>query len=90
MSNEEKKAVSPAVKGTAVKKVEGKPSVFRRIRKWFRDMRSELKKVIWPTPRQTVKNTGVALFIMFISAIFLWGFDKLAEAGVKAIITLVG
>ena len=91
MSNEEKKVPAPApTKGIAVKKSDEKPSIPRRVRKWFRDMRSELKKVIWPTPEQTVKNTGVSLFVMALAAVVLFGFDKLAEAGVKAIITLVG
>ena len=26
--------------------------------KWFREMRSELKKVVWPTASTTAKNTG--------------------------------
>ena len=26
--------------------------------KWFREMRSELKKVVWPDGKTTAKNTG--------------------------------
>ena len=26
--------------------------------KWFREMRSELKKVVWPDRKTTAKNTG--------------------------------
>ncbi len=26
--------------------------------KWFREMRSELKKVVWPDGKTTMKNTG--------------------------------
>ena len=37
----------------AVKKVDKKLPFFKRIGKWFRDMKSELKKVVWPTPKQT-------------------------------------
>ncbi len=36
----------------AVKKVDKKLPFFKRIGKWFRDMKSELKKVVWPTPKQ--------------------------------------
>ena len=35
----------------AVKKVDKKLPFFKRIGKWFRDMKSELKKVVWPTPK---------------------------------------
>ena len=62
----------------------------QRVKKWFREMKSELKKVVWPTRQQITKNTAVALVMMFASAIVLWGFDSLASAGIKALITLVG
>ena len=89
MANEEKKFVAQT-KGTAVKRTDKKPGLFARIKKWFRDMKSELKKVVWPTPKQFGKNTAVALVMMAASAIVLWGFDTLASAAVKALITLVG
>ena len=41
-----------------------------RIKKFFKDYRSELKKIVWPTRTQVIKNTGVVLVaIIFISAI---------------------
>ena len=89
MANEEKKPVAQ-VKGSAVKRTDKKLGFFARIKKWFRDMKSELKKVVWPTPKQFGKNTAVALVMMAASAIVLWGFDTLASAAVKALITLVG
>jgi len=90
MANEEKKAVNPQAKGNAVKKTNKKLSFWQRVRKWFRDMKSELKKVVWPTPAQFGKNTMVALVMMAVSAVVLWGFDTLASAAVSALITLVG
>ena len=89
MANEEKKPVAQA-KGKAVKRTDKKPGFFERIKKWFREMKSELKKVVWPTPKQFGKNTIVALVVMFAAAIVLWGFDTLASAAVKALIRLVG
>ena len=83
------KAVAPttnAVKKEDVKKL----SFFKRVQKWFREMRSELKKVIWPTPKQTAKNTGVALVVMAISAVVIWGFDEIAQMIVKAVISIAG
>ena len=91
MANEEKNVSAPAkVAKTAVKKVEGKPSRIKRVRKWFREMKSELKKVVWPTPKQTVNNTSIALAVMAVSAVVLWGFDTLASNGVRSLIELLG
>lgn len=88
------KAKDDAVKKTteAVKKSTGneKRSVGERLTQWFRDLKGELKKVVWPTRQQTVKNTVVALSLTFASAIVLWAFDSLADAGVNALIKLVG
>ena len=75
-----------AVKKEDVKKL----SFFKKIGKWWREMKSELKKVIWPTPKQTLNNTVVALVVMAISAIVIWGFDEIAQMIVKAVISVAG
>ena len=90
MANEEKKPVPVQAKGSAVKRTDKKLSFFERTKKWFREMRSELKKVVWPTSKQVGKNTLVALVMMALAAVVLGGFDWLAGAAVNALITLVG
>ena len=35
-----------------------KPSIFARIGKWLKDMKSELKKVQWPSFKQTMTTPG--------------------------------
>ncbi len=87
---EEKKTAATAKNTNAVKKENKKLGFFQRIGKWFRDMKSELKKVVWPTPKQLVTNTGVALVVMAIAAVVLWVFDKGAGAAVNAIFQLAG
>ena len=89
MANEEKKPVAPQTKGAAVKRTDKKLGFFKRVAKWFREMRSDARKVIWPTPKQTLNNTGVALGMMVVSALVLWGFDTLAKLGVQTLIDLV-
>ena len=51
MAEEKKVQGAPAKAVTAVKKDDTKPGFFKRIGKWFREMKSELKKVVWPTRR---------------------------------------
>ena len=75
-----------AVKKEDVKKL----SFFKKVAKWWREMKSELKKVIWPTPKQTLNNTIAALVVMAISAVVIWGFDEIAQMIVKAVISLAG
>ncbi len=85
---EEKKSAAPATAKVAVKKSDEKVGFFKRVIKWFRGMKSELKKVVWPTPKQTFKGSVVAIAMMVVCAIVLWGFDSAAQAVVKALINI--
>ena len=83
---EKQKEVSTA----AVKKVDTKLGFGGKTQKWFREMRSELKKVVWPTPKQLVNNTAVSLVVMAGSAIVLWAFDFVADQGVQLLLKIGG
>ena len=65
-----------------------KESVFNRIARWFREMRSELKKVVWPTKSQVAKNTLIVIACSIVIGVFIWGFDAVAGLLVNGIIKL--
>ena len=44
---------------------------FRSISTFFTDVRSEFKRVTWPTREATLQSTGVVLFLTIVVAIFL-------------------
>ena len=90
MAEEKKTNAAPAKAVTAVKKDDTKPGFFKRVAKWFREMKSELKKVVWPTRKELFNNTLVSVVVMIISAIVLWGFDMLASGLVHALINIAG
>jgi len=60
----------------------------KRIGRWFREMKSELKKVVWTTRSQMINNCVVVLVVVVAAAIVLWGFDQIAMMTVNAIISL--
>ena len=43
-----------------------KPNIFSRMGKFFKDCRSEFKKLVWPTKRQLAKNSSVVLVSMIV------------------------
>ena len=53
--------------------------------RYFRELRSELKKVVWPTPHQVLKNTLVVLVCVLVVGIFIWLFDFVAGVGIDAL-----
>ena len=46
---------------------------------FFRDFKAELKKVIWPTPKQLVNNTVAVITIVLITAIIVFVLDVIFE-----------
>lgn len=46
-----------------------------RIAKWFKELRSEFKKVTWPPKKKVINNTSVVLITMIISTVFVGGLD---------------
>lgn len=72
----------------ADKKPEKKPSVFAKIAKYFRECRSEIKKIVWPTPKATFKNVGIVLSVLVIVGLFVYGLDTGFIALLKLIIDI--
>ena len=58
--------------------------------KWFREMRSELKKVVWPDASTTAKNTGTVLLCSLAVGACIWIFDYVAVSAVNLLIGLAG
>ena len=48
-----------------------KPSLFARVGKWLKDMKSELKKVVWPSKQDVKTNTIVVLVTVAIAAVVM-------------------
>lgn len=63
-----------------------KPSLFARMGKWFRELKGECKKIVWPTRQQTTNNTAVVLATCLIIGVFIWVLDAVFQLGVSALI----
>ena len=57
--------------------------------RYFRELRSELKKVVWPTPQQVFKNTMIVLVCVLIVGAFIWMFDLVSRIGINGLINWV-
>ena len=54
--------------------------------RYFRELRSELKKVVWSSPKQVAKNTLIVLVCVLIVGAFVWVFDFVANYGITTLI----
>ena len=57
---------------------------------WFREMKSELKKVVWPNKKTVAKNTGTVLLCSLGIGACIWIFDFVAVSAVQIILNIAG
>lgn len=50
--------------------------MWEKIIQFFHEVKAELKKVNWPTRKETIASTSVVLVIVFIIAVFLFIVDQ--------------
>jgi preprotein translocase subunit SecE len=45
--------------------------IFEKVKQFLKDSRTELRKVTWPTPKQTLASTSVVIIVVVIISVFL-------------------
>ena len=72
-----------------VKKANIFKRVFGGIARYFRELRSELKKVVWSTPKQVLKSTLIVIACVIVVGVFIWVFDLVARTGIDNLIKAI-
>lgn len=57
---------------------------------WFREMKSEMKKIVWPNRETVAKNTGTVLLCSLIIGACIWIFDYVAVSAVQMLVSVLG
>ena len=55
------------------------------VARYFRELKSELKKVVWPTPKQVLKNTLIVAACVVCIGVFVWLFNFASLSVVDAL-----
>ena len=50
--------------------------MWQKVTQFFNEVKAELKRVNWPTRKETIASTTVVLVIVFIIAVFLFVVDQ--------------
>ena len=78
-------------KKTDKKKSKKAPSKFspknvgKAIARFFKDLRGETKKIVWPGPKMVVKSTGVVLATVLILGAGVWILDFATSGAITAV-----
>ncbi|MBO5895856.1 MAG: preprotein translocase subunit SecE [Clostridia bacterium] len=92
MADENKKAVAKADTSETAKspKKDKKPSKFspknigKGIARFFKDLRGETKKIVWPGRKMVIKSTGIVLAAILVIGAGIWAIDFAVSGAVTA------
>ena len=80
---------TPVIKKTAVqaksKAANTGPSIWQKIVQFLLEVKIELKKVAWPSRKQTMGSTVVVIVLVFIISVFL----GIVDFGLTSIVNMV-
>jgi preprotein translocase subunit SecE len=78
------KAVAvPEQTGTGMQQLKSQPE---RLREFLKDVRSEMRKVIWPSREEVQSTTIVVLVTVFIFAAYFWLVDSVIGRAIEALL----
>ena len=88
-----KKDVSPAAEKVAAaeNKQNKKPAnpdgnffvrAGKAIKKFFKDLRGETKKIVWPDAKTVFKSTAIVLAVVIVVGLVIFGIDQLLTGGI--------
>ena len=70
------------------KEVKGFKKFFSSIGRLLRDLKSEFKKIVWPSKKQVINNTLIVIAAILVIGAFIWGLDAILSLIVSALANL--
>ena len=95
MADNKAAPLQPRLKATTPKKNDGKKKVsffdkvknfFKGIGKYFKDTKSELKKVVWPSKNDVKTNTITVIVVVLVAAVVLILLDLIFGGAIHLLI----
>lgn len=90
MADENKKAVNTSEAKKSESK-DKKPSKFspknigKGIKRFFKDLRGETKKIVWPGRQMVIKSTCIVLAAILVIGVGIWAIDFAVSGAVTAL-----
>ena len=80
LTSAQKVAKAEKSKAKAAKPKNPNGNIFQRFvkgfKKFWKDFRGEIKKITWPTAKQTTKNFGIVIAMVAIVGVFIFALDQ--------------
>ena len=82
MEKEKAKKPVPAVAANAQKKPKAS------LKDYFKGIKTEMKKVVWPTRKELISFTGVVMFVCVALGVAIWLVDTAFLAALKSVLNI--
>ncbi len=82
---DEKKTVKKEDTSKAVKKTNIFKRIGKAIAKFFKDLKGETKKIVWPGRQMVIKSTGIVLAAILVIGAGIWILDFAVSGAVTAV-----
>lgn len=86
---ESRKAAAPAKKASKPKKA-GKPGIFSRVKSYLGSVRSEMKRVVWPTKQELINYSVAVCASLIVVGVIIALLDAVIGTGLVAFAGLRG
>lgn len=50
-------------------------TIAARVGRFFKDLKGEMKKVVWPSRKQVINNTAIVILFVLVAALVIGGID---------------
>lgn len=60
---------------------------FANIRRFFKDISGEMKRVVWPSKKQVLNNSAIVIVFMILASVIVGGFDTIMSGLVKLLLS---
>ncbi|GAB6099834.1 hypothetical protein JCM16358_17130 [Halanaerocella petrolearia] len=57
-----------------------------KVKKFFREVKAELRKVNWPNQNEVISYTGVVVFVVVVVGLFIGGIDLVFSQIIRPLI----
>ena len=60
-------------------------NLFKKLVSYLKELKSELKKIVWPTKAQVLNNTLIVIAAILVIGACIWAIDSLLGLGMFAL-----
>jgi len=67
-----------------------KPNVWQRLVRYFNDVKSEMRRVIWPTRTEIINSSWIVVVTLLVFIVLIFGFDQISSVVVRFLAQIGG